>query len=142
MLLYKQTKTKKMFKEFKEFITGGNVIEFAVAVIMAGAIGMVVTGFVNFIVMPIVGHFTGGMDFKDLKYVLDAATVDATGKVVRPENAIMYGEWINTIINLLIVGFVMFLIVKSYNKMKKANEEEAAPTEVELLEQIRDLLKK
>ncbi|WP_369048311.1 large conductance mechanosensitive channel protein MscL [Tenacibaculum sp. UWU-22] len=132
-----------MLKEFKEFITGGNVIEFAVAVIMAGAIGLVVTGFVNFIVMPFVGHFTGGMDFKDMKYVLDAATLDAAGKVVSPENAIMYGEWINTIINLLIVGFVMFLIVKAYNKVKKkADEAPAGPTQEELLSQIRDLLAK
>lgn len=132
-----------MLKEFKEFITGGNVIEFAVAVIMAGAIGMVVTGFVNFIVMPFVGHFTGGMDFKDMKYVLDEAVVDAAGKVTSPENAIMYGEWINTIINLLIVGFVMFLIVKAYNKMKKKQEEApAGPTQEDLLTEIRDLLKK
>ncbi len=60
-----------MFKEFKEFITGGNVIEFAVAVIMAGAIGGVVKGFVNNIIMPIVGHFTGGTDFADKKLILD-----------------------------------------------------------------------
>jgi len=69
-----------MLKEFKEFITGGNVIEFAVAVIMAGAIGAVVTGFVNNIVMPFVGHFTGGVDFADKKIILDEAVLDAAGK--------------------------------------------------------------
>ncbi len=133
-----------MWKEFKEFITGGNVIEFAVAVIMAGAIGLVVKGFVNFIVMPFVGHFTGGMDFKDLKIVLDEAIVDAEGKITTAENAIMYGEWINTIINLIIIGFVMFLMIKGYNKMRKKQEEApAGPTkEEELLAEIRDLLKK
>lgn len=136
-----------MLKEFKEFITGGNVIEFAVAVIMAGAIGAVVTGFVNNIVMPFVGHFTGGIDFAEKKLILDEAVVDAAGKVVTPENAIMWGSWINTIINLLIVGFVMFLIVKAYNKMKKKEEEKpAAPPEPSkeevLLGEIRDLLKK
>ena len=133
-----------MLKEFKEFITGGNVIEFAVAVIMAGAIGQVVNGFVSKIVMPIVGHFSGGMDFKDLKTVLDPATLDAAGKVVKPENAIMYGEWINTIINLIIVGFVMFMMIKSYNKMKKKEEEAApaGPSQEDLLGEIRDLLKK
>ncbi len=135
-----------MWKEFKEFITGGNVIEFAVAVVMAGAIGLVVKGFVNYIVMPFVGHFTGGADFKDLKIVLDEAVVDAAGKVVTPENAILYGSWINTIINLLIVGFVMFMIVKGYNKVKKKEEEApaepAGPTQEELLTEIRDLLKK
>ncbi len=133
-----------MLKEFKEFITGGNVIEFAVAVIMAGAIGEVVNGFVSKIVMPVVGHFSGGMDFKDLKYVLDQAVIAADGAVATPENAIMYGEWINTIINLVIVGFVMFLMIKSYNKMKKKQEEAPAapPANEVLLAEIRDLLKK
>jgi large conductance mechanosensitive channel len=135
-----------MFKEFKEFITGGNVIEFAVAVIMAGAIGLVVKGFVNYIVMPFVGHFTGGMDFKDMKIVLDEAVVDAAGKTISPENAILYGSWINTLINLLIIGFVMFLIVKAYNKVKKPVEEPApapsGPSQEDLLTEIRDLLAK
>ncbi len=133
-----------MLKEFKEFITGGNVIEFAVAVIMAGAIGGVVKGFVNNIVMPFVGHFTGGTDFADKKFVLDEAIVDAAGAVVTPENAIMWGSWINTIINLLIVGLVMFLIVKAYNKTKKPVEAPApaGPSEVDLLIEIRDSLKK
>ncbi len=136
-----------MLKEFKKFIMGGNVIEFAVAVIMAGAIGMVVKGFVSMIVMPFVSHFTGGVSFKEWKIVLDDAIVDAAGKVTRPENAIMYGQWIDTIINLLIVGLVMFLIVKIYNNMKKKEEEAPAeppkPSNEEvLLTEIRDLLKK
>jgi len=133
-----------MLKEFKEFITGGNVIEFAVAVIMAGAIGLVVTGFVNNIVMPIVGHFTGGTDFADKKYVLDQAVVDAAGAVTTPENAVMWGSWINTIINLLIVGLVMFMLVKAYNKMKKppADAPPAGPSQEDLLTEIRDALKK
>lgn len=133
-----------MLKEFKDFIMTGNVVEFAVAVIMATAIGGVVNGFVNNIVMPVVGHFAGGIDFKDKKIILDDAVLDAAGKVSSPENAIMYGEWINTIINLLIVGFVMFLIVKSYNKMKKPEEAPApaGPSDNDLLGEIRDLLKK
>jgi len=135
-----------MIKEFKKFIMGGNVIEFAVAVIMAGAIGLVVKGFVSMIVMPFVSHFTGGISFKDWKIVLDEA-ISEGDKIVRPENAIMYGEWIDTIINLLIVGLVMFLIVKIYNNMKKKEEESPSeppkPTNEEvLLTEIRDLLKK
>jgi large conductance mechanosensitive channel len=133
-----------MLKEFKEFITGGNVIEFAVAVIMAGAIGAVVKGFVSNIVMPVVGMFTGGVSFKDKMYVLSEAVTDATGKVVTPMNAIKYGEWFDSIINLIIVGFVMFMMIKAYNNMKK-KEEEAAPTgpsQEDLLTEIRDLLKK
>ncbi len=136
-----------MWKEFKKFIMGGNVIEFAVAVIMAGAIGMVVKGFVSMIVMPFVSHFTGGVSFKEWKLVLDEAVLDAAGKVVKPENAIMYGQWIDTIINLLIVGLVMFIIVKAYNKTKKKEEEKPAdppptPEDIVLLREIRDALKK
>ena len=133
-----------MFKEFKEFITGGNVIEFAVAVIMAGAIGAVVKGFVSNIVMPIVGMFTGGASLADKKIILSEAVMDTAGKVITPENAITWGAWVDTIVNLLIVGFVMFLIVKSYNKMKKKEEAAApaGPSQEDLLAEIRDLLKK
>ncbi len=132
-----------MLKEFKDFIMTGNVIDFAVAVIMAGAVGLVVNGFVNDIVMPLVGHFLGGVDFADLKHVLAPAVVDADGNVTTPENAVRYGAWINTIVNLIIVGFVMFLIVKAYNKVRKPEEEApAGPSETDLLSEIRDLLKK
>ena len=133
-----------MLKEFKNFIMTGNVIEFAVAVIMAGAVGLVVNGFVNDIVMPIVGNFSGGMDFASMKHVLSAAVVDADGNVTTPENAVRYGAWINTIINLLIVGLVMFMIVKAYNKTKKPAEAPApsGPSQEDLLAEIRDLLKK
>ena len=107
-----------MFKEFKKFIMTGNVIDLAVAVLLAGAVGLVVKGFVSDIMMPIVGQFTGGIDFADLKYVLSPALVDAEGAITTAENAIMYGNWINSIINLIIVGFVLFMIIKAYNKTK------------------------
>lgn len=132
-----------MLKEFKNFIMTGNVVEFAVAVIMAGAIGAVVNGFVNDIVMPFVGYFTGGVDFADKKIILTEAVAASEGVTAVTEVAIRYGSWINTIVNLLIVGFVMFLIVKAYNKTKKpVVEAPAGPTQEELLIQIRDLLKK
>ena len=124
----------------------GNVIDLAVAVLLAGAVGLVVNGFVNDIMMPFVGYFTGGLDFAALKYVLAEAVTDAEGKVVTPENAIRNGAWINSIINLIIVGFVLFLIEKSYNKVRVKKEEPApapkGPTQEELLTEIRDLLKK
>ncbi len=122
----------------------GNVVEFAVAVIMAGAVGAVVTGFVNDIVMPIVGQLSGGVDFASMKYVLSAEVKDAAGVVTTPENAIRYGAWINTLVNLVIVGFVMFMVVKAYNKSKKPAPDAppAGPSQEELLTQIRDLLKK
>ncbi len=133
-----------MLKEFKDFIMTGNVIDFAVAVIMAGAVGLVVNGFVADIVMPVVGHFAGGIDFAEMKVVLDEAVVGADGAVTTPENAIRWGAWVNTIVNLLIVGFVMFMIVKAYNKTKKPAEEPApaGPSEIDLLTEIRDSLKK
>ena len=133
-----------MLKEFRNFIMTGNVIDFAVAVIMAGAIGLVINGFVADIVMPIVGEFTGGMDFANLKYVLtEAQGVEGEDGYV-PENAIRWGAWVNTIVNLITVGFVMFLIVKAYNKTKKPAETEApaGPSQEDLLTEIRDLLKK
>ena len=132
-----------MLKEFKNFIMTGNVIEFAVAVIMAGAVGAVVNGFVADIIMPVVGHFAGGMDFSSIVITLDAATKNADGTDV-PANVMAIGKWINTIISLIVVGFVMFLIVKAYNKSKKPAEAAApaGPTQEELLTQIRDLLKK
>ena len=133
-----------MLKEFKDFIMTGNVIDFAVAVIMATALGAVITGFVSNIVMPFVGHFAGGVDFADKKVVLDEAVIDAAGVVTSPENAIMWGSWVNTIVNLIIVGFIMFLIVKAYNKSKTPPEPAApaGPTAEELLAEIRDALKK
>jgi large conductance mechanosensitive channel len=133
-----------MLKEFKNFIMTGNVVEFAVAVIMAGAIGLVVKGFVNDIVMPVVGEFTGGIDFANLKYVLTEASGVAGEAGAIAENAIRYGAWINTIVNLIIVGFVMFLIVKAYNKTKTPPPPPApsGPSQEDLLAEIRDLLKK
>ncbi|MGB5420185.1 large conductance mechanosensitive channel protein MscL [Algibacter sp.] len=136
-----------MLKEFKDFIMTGNVIDFAVAVIMAGALGAVIKGFVDNIAMPFVGYFTGGVSFEDLHVAMDgldyttlAAAKEAGGAVIA------YGAWINTIINLIIVGLVMFMIVKAYNKTKKPVEEApaapAGPSQEDLLAEIRDLLKK
>jgi len=133
-----------MLKEFKNFIMTGNVIDFAVAVLLAGALGLVVSGFVNDIVMPFVGHFSGGLDFADMKVVLDEAVLAADGSVTKAENAIRYGKWINTIINLIVVGFILFLIVKAYNKTKTppAPAAPSGPSDNALLTEIRDLLKK
>ncbi len=136
-----------MLKEFKAFIMTGNVIDLAVAVILAGAVGLVVSGFVSDIMMPIIGHFAGGVDFADMKVVLSEAVIAADGTVTTPENAVMYGKWVNAIINLIIVGFVLFMIVKSYAKVRKKEEAAApapdpGPSEIDLLKEIRDALKK
>ena len=133
-----------MLKEFKNFIMTGNVIDFAVAVLLAGALGLVVSGFVSDIVMPFIGHFTVGIDFADMKIVLDEAVLTADGTITKAENAIMYGRWMNKIINLIVVGFVLFLIVKAYNKTKTppAPAAPSGPSDNDLLSEISDLLKK
>jgi large conductance mechanosensitive channel len=131
-----------MFKEFKNFIMTGNVIDFAVGVILAGAVGSVVNGFVSDIAMPIVGKLAGGVDFKDaLKFVLTPAEIAADGTEIKPEVAIKLGSWITSIINLIMTGLVLFFIVKSYNKVRKPVEAEG-PSEIDLLKEIRDSLKK
>ncbi len=135
-----------MWKEFKDFILTGNVIDLAVAVLLAGAVGMVVNGFVTDVMMPIVGSFAGNVDFADMKVVLSPAVLGPEGVVEKPENAIMYGKWINSIINLIIVGFVLFMIVKAYGKVRAKKEEAPkpppGPSEIDLLKEIRDALKK
>lgn len=128
-------------KEFKEFAMRGNVVDLAVGVIIGAAFGKIVTSLVADIIMPPIGMVTGGIDFKDLKYVLKPA-VDKT-----PETAINYGMFINNVIDFLIVAFCIFLIVKGINSMKKKEEEVPAappePTKEELLlTEIRDLLAK
>lgn len=132
-----------MLKEFRDFIMTGNVIDLAVAVILAGAIGLVINGFVTDIMMPVVGHFAGGVDFADKQIVLDEAILAADGTVEKEANVIRYGAWINSIISLITVGFVLFMMVKAYNKTRKQEEEApAGPTQEELLTEIRDLLAK
>ena len=129
-----------MFKEFREFIARGNVIDLAVGVVIGGAFGAVVKSLVDQIVMPPIGLATGGVDFAALKWVLKPAA----GKVA--EVAIGYGAFINTIIQFLIVALVIFLMVKTINTLRRkeaeAPAEPAAPTTTEaLLTEIRDLLK-
>jgi large conductance mechanosensitive channel len=131
-----------MVSEFKEFIARGNVVDLAVGVIIGGAFGKIVTGLVDQIVMPPIGLITGGIDFSQLKIVLKAA--DAATK--KPEVAIAYGAFINTLIQFFIIAFVIFLIVKGVNMLKRKEAEAPAappaPTPSEaLLTEIRDLLK-
>jgi large conductance mechanosensitive channel len=131
-----------MFKEFKDFIMTGNVLDLAIAVILAGATGAVVNGFVSDIMMPIVGHLAGGADFSQFKYQLTPDSVGADGKAVAG-SAIMYGKWLTAIISLITTGLVLFMIVKAKNKVNPpAPPAPAGPSDNELLMQIRDALKK
>ncbi len=134
-----------MIKEFKAFINKGNVLEMAVGLIMAVYFGAIIKSLVNDIIMPPVGKLLGGVDFSQLKFVIQEASVDASGKEIG-EVAILYGSFINTIITFIIVAFAIFLVIKGYNNMKKKEEEkQAAPPEPSkeeiLLMEIRDLLK-
>jgi len=137
-----------MFKEFRDFIARGNVLDLAVAVIIGAAFGAIVKSFVDDIIMPPIGMLLGSVDFANLFINLSGGSYDSLAAAQEAGAAtINYGVFINTIINFLIVAFVIFLIVRSVNRMKK--QEEAAPppppepsAEEKLLAEIRDLLKK
>jgi len=140
-------------EEFKKFISRGNVMEMAVGLIMATYFGAIIKSLVNDIIMPPVGMLLGGVDFAELKLVIQPAineTVEGAGDGIA-EVALSYGLFINAILTFLIVSFAIFMVVKAYNKMKETMEkkkEEApaappAPSKEEvLLTEIRDLLKK
>ena len=127
-----------MWSEFKEFINRGSVMDLAIGVIMGAAFGKIVSSVVDDIIMPPIGKILAGIDFKALKWVI-GTKVGEDGKVA--EVAIRYGNFIQTTIEFLIIAFVVFLIVRAYNRMRAATPPPPPPTEV-LLAEIRDLLKK
>lgn len=148
-----------MFKEFKEFISKGNVMDMAVGLVTGSAFTAIVTSLVNDVIMPAIGVLVGGVNFADLKIVLKEAVAETETTPAVAEVAIKYGSFIQAIVNFLIVAFVIFLVVKAMNKMRAAAEarkaaeeapeepaEEPAPEEpsadIVLLTEIRDLLKK
>lgn len=137
-----------MFKEFKEFLIKGNMIDMAVGIIIGAAFGTVVKSLVNDIIMPPIGLATGGIDFGSLFVALDGKDYASLAAAQEAGAAtINYGAFINNCITLLIVGLAVFMLVKSVQKMqKKAEEAPAAPPkpteEVVLLREIRDALKK
>lgn len=131
-------------KEFKDFAMRGNLADIAVAFVMGAAFNKVVSSFTGGIVSPLVGLLSRA-DFNDQKYVLREEAVSSTGEKVE-EIAVLYGAFLTHVIDFLIVAFVMFLVVKGMNRMKKKKEPEPAtpkgPSQEELLMEIRDLLKK
>ncbi|MEI7577200.1 MAG: large conductance mechanosensitive channel protein MscL [Armatimonadota bacterium] len=137
-----------MLKEFRDFVSRGNMLDLAIGVVIGAAFGKVTEGFMNFIINPLVG-LIGGTDFSNLFVVLKE------GKTPGPYNslkaatdagasALGYGAFISAFINFLIVAFVMFMVIKAYNKFKKGEAEAvlAPPADVALLTEIRDLLAK
>ena len=120
-------------KEFKEFAVKGNVMDMAVGVIIGGAFGKIVTSLVNDILMPVLGILTGGIDFTGLKATIGDANIT-------------YGQFVQSVIDFVIIAFCIFLMIKGLNKLNKKKEEPApeapaGPTQEELLAEIRDLLK-
>jgi large conductance mechanosensitive channel len=128
-----------MWSEFKEFISKGNVMDLAIGVIIGAAFGKIVSSIVDDILMPPIGKLLAGIDFKTLKWVI-GSSVGADGKTV--EVAIKYGNFIQTTIEFLIIAFVIFLIVKAYNRMRTAAPPPPPTPSEALLAEIRDLLKK
>jgi large conductance mechanosensitive channel len=130
-------------KEFKDFAMQGSLVDIAVAFVMGGAFGKVVSSFTDGIVSPLIGMI-GGTDFSKNMVVLKEAVVDASGKVVTEAVAVKWGDFLTAIINFIIVAFVMFLVIKGINKMKKKQEAApAGPSSTDaLLMEIRDSLKK
>ena len=129
-----------MLKEFKTFIMRGNVMDMAVGIIIGGAFGKIITSLVNDIIMPVISILTGSVDFKHLKYVIEPAQ----GEI--PELAVYYGQFIQNLVDFVIIAFSIFIMIKIINKLKAKPKEEAAPAkpseEVVLLSEIRDELKK
>jgi len=134
-----------MLKEFKKFISRGNVMDLAVGVVVGAAFTAIVNSLVNDIIMPVIGMIMGGINFTNLKIVVNPPIEGLQ------EAAITYGNFLQAVVNFLIVSFVIFIVVKGMNKMKDrlAKKEEEAPAapaappaDIVLLTEIRDLLKK
>lgn len=149
---------KKFFKEFREFINKGNVVDMAVAVIIGAAFSPIVNALVNNIIMPLIGKIVGNIDFSDLKTVLTEEVLDEAGNIVTPEVAVGWGVLIGAIVNFLIVSLCVFTMLKVIlaaknggeklaKKGKKAEPETPAEpavpveTDIDVLREIRDLLK-
>ena len=122
----KQRKKSTFWADFKKFITKGNVIDMAVAVVIGGAFGKITTGLVNYIITPLTSIFLGEIDLTGVKTVLVDEVLNEAGEVTTPEVAILWGQWIQTIIDFLIIAFVIFVVLRIIMNVKnKLGEKEA-----------------
>lgn len=138
-----------MWEEFKKFAFRGNVLDMAVGVIIGTAFGKIVSSLVNDIFMPVIGNIVGGSNMSALKLVLSPAEVDAAGTVIKEEAAILYGSFLQNVIDFFLIAICIFFFVKVVNKLTTKKEQQEAqaveeapkaPTVEELLTDIRDLL--
>ncbi len=130
-----------MMKEFKEFAMRGNVVDMAVGIIIGAAFGKIISSLVGDVIMPPIGVLLGGVDFSNLSITIRQATESA------PAVILGYGKFINTVIDFIIIAFTIFIAIKAMNSLKKKQEEAPAapptpPADIQLLTEIRDLLKK
>jgi len=139
---------RRMLKEFREFAMKGNVVDLAVGVIIGAAFGAIVTSLVGDVIMPLIGAVTGGLDFSNYFTPLSKAVTATSLADAKKQGAVLaWGSFLTLTINFIIIAFVLFLVIRAINTLKR--KEEAAPAappkptpEVELLTEIRDLLKK
>ncbi|WP_395646773.1 large-conductance mechanosensitive channel protein MscL [Terricaulis sp.] len=136
-----------MLKEFREFALKGSVVDLAVGVIIGAAFGTIVSSLVDDIIMPPIGLLLAGIDFSTLKLILKAGAPAVGDIPAVPEVAINYGKFINAAIKFVIVAWVLFMIIRAMNTLKRKEEAKPAPVaetpaDIKLLTEIRDLLKK
>lgn len=112
----------KFSEDFKSFIAKGNVVDMAVGVVVGGAFNKIVTSLVNDIIMPLVGLLVGGLNVSDWKWVIREAVLDAEGAVVTAENALCYGNFLQTVIDFLIVALTIFTVLRVFSKLQKKHE--------------------
>lgn len=145
---------KKFFSDFKAFALKGNIVDMAVGVIIGGAFGKIVTSLVNDIITPLISILTGKVMITNLKWVISPAVLDESGKVIHEEVSLLYGNFLQSVIDFFIIALSIFIVIrimmnaqKKMEALKKKKEEETEPqvpaeTELEVLKEIRELMKK
>lgn len=139
-----------MLDEFKQFAMRGNVLDMAVGIIIGGAFGKIVSSIVSDVIMPPVGLLVGGVNFTDLKITIKQQILDAAGMVIAPAVTINYGNFIQVTFDFIIIAFAIFMLIKGMNNINRKKEAAPAapatppppPEDIQLLKEIRDLLKK
>ena len=134
-------------QEFKEFALRGNVMDMAVGIIIGGAFGKIVSSLVDDILMPLIGLFTGGVNFSELAYEIKPAEFNEVGEEIVSATTLNYGLFIQNVVDFLIIALVIFMMIRAINKLRRKHEEPEAPApepsdEVKLLTEIRNLLDK
>jgi len=139
----------KFLDEFKQFAMRGNVVDMAVGIIIGGAFGKIVSSVVSDLIMPPIGLLIGGVNFTDLKITLKSQVLDSAGELLNPAVTINYGSFIQVVFDFLIIAFAIFLMIKVMNNLNRKKAVEvvqetppAPPADIQLLTEIRDLLKK